>query len=422
MGRKGKNRQRFEPPRPAKGRLGPYVLALALCTAIVGGGVLLVVSTSDPKVPTTLPRVRVEPQYVQKASSLDELLKMPPEHLAEIDVAEMNLLCATGLPGAENLDIEKCLGRLNTWAERVRLDTDLYLYKFRGNPSEYNGSEAFFRMMMLVTVLQQDCGVHYNMERVRNVNFGDAKDLFIHGVVDGPSGGTCVSIPVVYTAVARRLGYPVRLVLTKGHVFCRWDTPGERFNVEATNKGMSSFDDDYYKTWPLKVSEAELKTCRFLVSLSSAEELACFLGSRGHCLQDTGRAKEAVAAYAAAHRLAPKDPAYAGWMRMAQGRVPGYLDPLDEAEWVFAADQESRRRLAQRQDLGMPGPGVLNRPHPPGPYGPQPPSPYGLHPLPPHGTAPPPPYESRPPSPYGPQPGAPRGPMVPGQSTMPGQP
>ncbi len=35
------------------------------------------------------------------------------------------------------------------------------------------------------------------------------------------NGGTCVSMPVLYTAVARRLGYPVKLVLAKGHAFCR---------------------------------------------------------------------------------------------------------------------------------------------------------------------------------------------------------
>ena len=420
MGRKGKNHQHSE-PRPTKRRLGPYVLALALCTAIVIGGVLFVVSAGYQEVPTTLPRVRVEAQYVQKVSSLDDLLKMPPEHLAEIDIAEMNLLCATGLPGAEGLDVGKCLARLNAWAERVRFDTELHLHKFRENPGEYNGSEAFFRMMLLVTVLQQDCGVQRNADRVRSINFGDSKDLFIHGVIDGPTGGPCLSMPVVYAAVARRRGYPVRLVLTKGHMFCRWDAPGERFNVEATPRGMSSFDDDYYKTWPVKIPQAELKAGRFLVSLSAAEELACFLGSRGHCLQETGRAKDAVAAYASAHRLAPKDPAYAIWMRMAQSRLPGYHDPLEEAERVFASDQEARRRLGQPQNPGMPEPGLPNGLDPRGSHGPQPPSPYGPQPLSPFRTAPPSPYGPRPPSPFGPQPGAPREPMQPGQSAMPGQ-
>ena len=40
---------------------------------------------------------------VRKAQTLDQLLAMTPEQLAEVDVAEMNLLCATGLPGSEEI-------------------------------------------------------------------------------------------------------------------------------------------------------------------------------------------------------------------------------------------------------------------------------------------------------------------------------
>jgi hypothetical protein len=169
-----------------------------------------------------------------------------------------------------------------------------------------------------VTVLQQDFGVRYNPERIRQVSFTHSQDLFLHGMVDSAGGGTCVSMPVAYTAVARRLGYPVRLVLAKGHVFCRWDAPDERFNIEATNQGLNTFEDAYYKTWPEPVTEAEIKACRYLVSLSPAEEVASFLASRGHCLLDTGRAAEARDAYAAAARLAPEDPAYASWKREAE--------------------------------------------------------------------------------------------------------
>ena len=59
---------------------------------------------------------------------------------------------------------------------------------------------------MLVTVLQQDLGVHYNPQRAREVDFRNSKDLFIHGLVGNPNGGTCVSIPALYTTIARRLG------------------------------------------------------------------------------------------------------------------------------------------------------------------------------------------------------------------------
>ena len=41
----------------------------------------------------------------------------------------------------------------------------------------------------------------YNKQRVRDVDFKNSRDLFLHGMVGGASGGTCVSMPVLYVAV-----------------------------------------------------------------------------------------------------------------------------------------------------------------------------------------------------------------------------
>ncbi len=258
---------------------------------------------------------------VQKAFTLEKLLAMTSEQLAEVDIAEMNLLCATGLPGAETLDIAKCMARLDEWATQVRSETERYFYKFRQDPADYENSEGYFRMLSLITVLQRDLGVRYNPDRIREIDFRRSQDLFIHGMIDSDNGGTCVSMPVVYTAVARRLDYPVKLVLTKAHVFCRWDAPGDRVNVEATNQGMNSYPDDYYLTWPMKITKAEAERSGYLISLSPAEELACFLASRGHCLADNGRPQEALGVYTAAHRLAPQNSVYLAWARETEAKL-----------------------------------------------------------------------------------------------------
>jgi hypothetical protein len=47
--------------------------------------------------------------------------------------------------------------------------------------------------------------------------------LFLHGLTQG-RGGTCLSMPVAYVAVGRRLGYPLKLVTAKGHLFARWES------------------------------------------------------------------------------------------------------------------------------------------------------------------------------------------------------
>ena len=85
-------------------------------------------------------------------------------------------------------------------------------------------------------------------------DFSDSRDLFIHGLVYGP-GGTCIRCPSLYAAVGRRLGYPLKLVESKGHLFVRWDDPnGERLNIEATGQGLSCPADEHYRTWPVAIA------------------------------------------------------------------------------------------------------------------------------------------------------------------------
>jgi tetratricopeptide (TPR) repeat protein len=225
-----------------------------------------------------------------------------------MDVADANLSCATGLPGSERLDADKALAKLDSWAERIRVETRRHLYRAHDPrfAEHYQGSESRLRAEMLAQVLQQDFGARYNPQRIREPDYRNAKDLFIHGMIEDANGGTCVSMPVLYAAVGRRLGYPLKLVLGKGHVFVRWEGGGERFNIEVTGTGGTDFyPDEHYKSWPQKLIAGELATGHYLKSLGAREELAVFLAARGHCLQENGRLPEAQVAYAQAHRLDP---------------------------------------------------------------------------------------------------------------------
>lgn len=170
---------------------------------------------------------------------------------------------------------------------------------------------------MMLQVLQEDCGVHYNHDRIRDVDFTNSQDLFIHGMIDSDNGGTCVSLPVLYTAVGRRLGYPIKLVLAKQHVFCRWDGPEEKFNIEGAGEGFSAFEDEHYMKWPFSITEQEVEAGVYLRSLSPREELALFLEARGYCLEDVGRLDESFVAYSMANHLAPKTPQYEDHLIMA---------------------------------------------------------------------------------------------------------
>jgi hypothetical protein len=254
--------------------------------------------------------------------SLAALCSLGEDDLSRIDVAVFNLLSATGLPGAENLDIARLLDWLDDAAERVSLETRRHWYRFLHSPATYKDSPAYYCCYFLLQVLQEDFGVKYNPARAvdpsfqdprRLPDFRDSRDLFIHGIIDG-HGGTCGSMPVVYVAVGRRLGYPLKLVEARGHLFIRWEDPlgarfgfPERFNIEGAGYGMASFPDSHYETWPEPWTPAERAAGCYLKSLSPRGELAAFLATRAHCLIDNRRAADAIQALRWACALVPHD-------------------------------------------------------------------------------------------------------------------
>ena len=287
--------------------------------ALVAGALVFAAMSKDRSRDTSVtsaagPDLAVDPLASLEIPSLGDFALMSAQELERQDLALINLRCAEGLPGSEELDVRDCFRTLSRWASAVRRETDRHLYKFAQHPAEYENSEGYFRMMMLITVLQQDFGVHYNEERIREVDFTNSRDLFIHGMIGDGNGGTCVSMPVLYTAIARRLGYPVQLVTANGHVFCRWEDKNERFNIEATSHGMSSFDDDYYMSWPKPLSKEAVERGWFLKSLTNAESLACFLAARGHCQADNSRLEQARVSYALAAEKSFDHPNYRGFL------------------------------------------------------------------------------------------------------------
>ncbi len=245
--------------------------------------------------------------------TLPRLLSMTPGELGQVDIGLVNLRCATGL-GCDSANWRMEVAELDGMARQVRMETERHYRKFQTKPKEFNGSETYFRMLCLVTVLQQDFGVHYSQKHARPSDgpiepnetfFANARDIFLHGLVAPTRAGSCASLPVLYVAVGRRLGYPLKLVATKNHLFVRWEDSRERLNIEATSQGFTTYDDDYYRRWPFPMSPEEERAERYLVSLTAAEELAVFLSLRTQCLLAAGRLREARECQEHACRFAP---------------------------------------------------------------------------------------------------------------------
>ncbi len=263
-----------------------------------------------------------------------DLCELPEDDLNKWDVAALNLAAAQGLPGLDVIDVNACLDKLDDWAQRVKHETLRHMYRFDPQstqpPTEYTYGNSFGRFCcyFMLQVLQQDCGVIYNPARKFDPEFGDPSDIFVHGILDEKgAGGTCASMPIVYVAVGRRLGYPVKLVQTKEHLFFRWEDrrgtliqwndptiefwiPPDRFNVEGAGEGIAFYSDSHYIQWPHLWKEADFEHQRYLRSLSTKEELADFLIQRAECLYELGKGDDCLKAIYYARELVPNDPRY----------------------------------------------------------------------------------------------------------------
>jgi len=265
---------------------------------------------------------------------LRELSAFSDEQLATLDIALVNLLCAAGLPGAAELTISRYVDWLDDAAQKVELATQRNYGKFLDNPATYNDSQATFCIVCMIEVLQKELGVRYNPKwqgvtphQPVPKDFGrDAGDLFVHPIMDGV-GGTCGSLPILYVAVGRRLGYPLKVVKATQHLFVRWDDPDgthwhapERFNIEASGRGVHLLPDEHYRTWPRAVPQEDIDAGIYLQSLSPREELAEFLATRGFVCLAHNRLKAALDSFSKAAELAHHNYHFAKWRDYAAAK------------------------------------------------------------------------------------------------------
>lgn len=275
------------------------------------------------------------------------------DELAKRDIAEINLAAAFGLPPSGLLDVKGLCRQVDDWTALVEhANSRMRSRRTRSEYLRYTDSE--FLILTMITVLQRTLKAGYNRAfSDGEYDATDSRNLFIHGLLSG-FGGTCVSMPVLYIAVGRRLGYPLKLVHAKEHSFCRWDeNGGERFNIEATALGFDSPPDEYYKNWPKPVSARAVREGWVLRNQAPREELAGFLAQRGHCLFDHLEPALAAEAYCHAHRIAPEEPShYNHWgLAVLMHRIVEELKqlpetmPLSQVRLTLSLDKYEKRIL-----------------------------------------------------------------------------
>ncbi|MBC8378813.1 MAG: tetratricopeptide repeat protein [Planctomycetes bacterium] len=114
-------------------------------------------------------------------------------------------------------------------------------------------------------------------------NADDPDDLFLHVVVERKQG-YCLSLSVLYLAIAERVGLPMYGVVVPGHFFVRYDDGTRRYNIETTSNGAIAPDEHYIDRFkPPK----RLKTL-YMRNLTKKQTLGCFFNNLGNCYLDIG--------------------------------------------------------------------------------------------------------------------------------------
>lgn len=323
-----KSDQRGQGERSAFRRRGAILAGFFVVVAAVIA--FAFASRREPAAPLPAASKRLEANAVfiapvllkQQPQTLKELLVIPPDQLEGVDLAVMNLLCAEGLRGSEDLDVQQCLDRLGAWALHVEQETKRNFHHFLERPKEFKNSLPYYRLGMLGTVLAEDLQIQYSPERERqllekpvneqsveeeNRFFSSSADVFIHGLLNGKHYGTCASMPFLYAAIGRRLGYPVTIAARKYHLYVRYEgSNGEHLNMEATeNRGFATPTDEEYRHGQYPMTQEEVDGAGWLRPLSNKEILGICLLNRANCLRSMKRYDEEIKTLAHAARYVP---------------------------------------------------------------------------------------------------------------------
>src|SRR5258708_11315039 len=103
--------------------------------------------------PAATSEATAKAETFRQPKTLAELLVLMPEQLEKVDISRIDLLCAEGLPGAEDLDIEKCIETLDEWARYVKAETERNYHRFVEHPEKFKDSSGRYRMAVMAAGL-----------------------------------------------------------------------------------------------------------------------------------------------------------------------------------------------------------------------------------------------------------------------------
>lgn len=186
--------------------------------------------------------------------SINQMLRLEPD---EIDIGTAALIVA------------------EEWSDmvhgrRYQSELDEMAYEIQRRINEQGLAGSYKAVYVLNDYLHKELG----FKSVKEAS--DPNDLFLHSVMDNKRG-YCLSLSILYLALAERLGLPMYGVVAPGHFFVRYEDGRIRFNIETTNGGFP--DDDHY-TKKFAIQEGNEDSV-YMQSLNKLQTMGCLFNNFG---------------------------------------------------------------------------------------------------------------------------------------------
>lgn len=206
----------------------------------------------------------IEEPYEKKGlyvNSVEQMLQLPDD---EIDLATVALLMsreASQKLYSDSFDVKKYRSQIDAMVDDVLINI---------------GTET--RPSFVSSVISR----YLFFERGFSVPSTDPADLnqpryhLMNYVLDNRKG-VCMSLSMLYLAIAERIQLPVYGVVAPGHFFVRYDDMVHTINIETTAQGRS-FDNDHYRSvYPNKYTAETM----YYKNLSKRETIGAYLNNFG---------------------------------------------------------------------------------------------------------------------------------------------
>lgn len=253
---------------------------------------------------------------VTNASEIDKLLELKEE---QIDIANAAFIFAKEF--YPDLDVNVYSAKVDDLANRARLLT--------------NGSkDPEQRIRALNSFLYQIEGFSYDRSPSADSKI---ENRLLHGLLDTKKG-TCANMPVLYLAVAQRLGYPVYPVAVPDHLILRYVDPLlSNQNIEATSGGGYAPDEKYIRDF--NINRVALHKGAYLRTMTRRQFLADLLAENAVNHGMRGKTDKAINYLEKAVTINPTFPDYYESLRILY---------LRKSKQVGLNEVEKYRQLAKK--------------------------------------------------------------------------